>query len=262
MAKVEDEVPPSNYSNVILLDYSDGSNLHPLRGTVVNLLGYFKRSFALRQDGIFQEWIEGAHMSVLPMAYSGAQGLVPKENETRLYTQRPLEVTNVLRTEGYHNANRKKIVKWTRQYVKSRSMKNLSFIGDVGHAGWSGSPWNQEYMTHLRSTKIIVTCNPNDWEGDFRLWESMLSGALVFVDRMAVMDLMPHPLQHKKHFVVYESNNQTRLYELLDYYLSHPVESQQIAKAGFRHVLHHHMPKDRVEYILRNIRSPTQTSTS
>lgn len=51
---------------------------------------------------------------------------------------------------------------------------------------------NTAYMSAMRSAKIIVTCNPSSWEGDFRLWEAMASGALVFVDEMDTP--MPHPL--------------------------------------------------------------------
>ena len=51
---------------------------------------------------------------------------------------------------------------------------------------------NEEYFSSLRQAQIIVTCNPSNWEGDFRLWEAMGSGALVFIDEMSTP--MPSPL--------------------------------------------------------------------
>jgi hypothetical protein len=43
-------------------------------------------------------------------------------------------------------------------------------------------------------------------EGDFRLFEAMLSGALVFVDEMFAPS--PHPLRHGVHVVVYDTTDQ------------------------------------------------------
>jgi len=40
----------------------------------------------------------------------------------------------------------------------------------------------------MREARIVVTCNPSHWEGDFRLFEAMLSGALVFVDEMCARE--------------------------------------------------------------------------
>ena len=33
-------------------------------------------------------------------------------------------------------------------------------------------------------SKIVVTCNPTGWEGDYRTWEALTSGALILVDKM------------------------------------------------------------------------------
>lgn len=39
---------------------------------------------------------------------------------------------------------------------------------------------NAVYFATMREARIVVTCNPSHWEGDFRLFEAMVSGALVF----------------------------------------------------------------------------------
>ena len=88
-----------------------------------------------------------------------------------------------------------------------------------------------------------------------RLWESLLSGAMVMVDRMAIPEFMPHPFIHKKHLVYYDPNNQTEFNNLLDYYVKNEVEARTIGEAGYNFVLDHHMTSDRVTYILDNVRS-------
>ena len=100
---------------------------------------------------------------------------------------------------------------------------------------------------------LRLQANPSSWEGDFRLWESLLSGALVFVDKMKILDMMPYPFEHKKHLIFYDSTNQTEFNELLSYYVEHEDEARDIAMAGYQHTLNHHMPKDRVSYILSKI---------
>lgn len=43
-----------------------------------------------------------------------------------------------------------------------------------------------KYFDKMTHAQIVVTVNPGNWEGDFRLWESMCTGALVFVDPIMV----------------------------------------------------------------------------
>jgi hypothetical protein len=43
-----------------------------------------------------------------------------------------------------------------------------------------------KYFDKMTHSQIVVTVNPGNWEGDFRLWESMCTGALVFVDPIMV----------------------------------------------------------------------------
>lgn len=73
------------------------------------------------------------------------------------------------------------------------------------------------------------------------------------VDRMAIPNFMPHPFVHKKHLVYYDPRNQTEFEELLEYYVMNTEEAKKIGEAGYQFVLNHHMPKDRVEYILSKI---------
>ena len=101
----------------------------------------------------------------------------------------------------------------------------------------------------MTTSQIIVTVNPSYWEGDFRLWESMSSGALVFCDHIMVPH--PYPLVDGKHIIYFNSNNQSDLWSKLDYYLSHPEESRVIAWRGYLHAMQYHRTANFIDYVLR-----------
>jgi hypothetical protein len=102
----------------------------------------------------------------------------------------------------------------------------------------------------MYNAKIIVTVNPANWEGDFRLWEAMASGALIFVDHIFVPH--PFPLRDKEHVVFYDNNNQTELFEKLDYYRANPKEARRIAVNGYLHAMKYHRTVSMVDYVLRS----------
>ena len=201
-----------------------------------------------------------------PIMYSGVNALINHD----IKKKRNVLITNVLRDvhdwkyptmKFTGNTVRSKIINWTKTFIDWHGLGNQSFVGTVGH-GATSSNWDMEYKAHLENSKIIVTCNPWQWEGDSRLWESLMSGALVMVDHMAIPNFMPYPLVHKKHLVYYDSTNQTEFNELLEYYVEHEDEARQIGEAGRRHVMDHHMPKDRVTYILDTIKSKIELPIS
>lgn len=101
------------------------------------------------------------------------------------------------------------------------------------------------------NSKIIVTVNPAQWEGDFRLWESLCSGALVFVDPLFV----PHqyPLIHGEHVIYFSNSNKTDLWSKLDYYRNHPDEARQIAINGYLHAMKYHRTVNMIDYFLRTL---------
>eukprot|EP00985_Skeletonema_marinoi_P006850 scaffold2996_cov122-Skeletonema_marinoi.AAC.1 len=210
----EKEIPPTNHSNVVLLDYADGCNVHQKRGELKHMIGYFKRSFVLRdKDSVYVRncTLEEVTGGIFPFSYSGLEALVNKD----IHKERNTLITSVLRTEGTHNKVRSRVVDWTKSFIEQHGLKNKSSLGDVG-SGYSASDFDHTYLSHLADSKIIVTCNPWNWEGDFRLWEALLSGALVMVDKMAIPHWMPHPFVHKKHLIFYDTTNQSEFNSLLE----------------------------------------------
>lgn len=110
---------------------------------------------------------------------------------------------------------------------------------------------NLDYFHKLQQSSIIISCNPDEWEGDYRLWESLVSGSLVFCDYIVTPVL--HPLKHKKHLIFYNHNNLDELNILIDYYLAHPNEAQEIAKNGFEYAIKYHTYKERINMIIEQM---------
>lgn len=77
--------------------------------------------------------------------------------------------------------------------------------------GIGRSSVQMNYVNALVESQIIVTVNPNNWEGDSRLGEALASGAVVLVDRM----VDPPPQYGHGHHLYYYSSIPD-LFELLD----------------------------------------------
>eukprot|EP00536_Pseudo-nitzschia_multiseries_P010563 jgi/Psemu1/289151/fgenesh1_pg.327_\ len=222
MEQHELEVAPvdheRHFRKVIVLDYSDGCTIHVKRRRMwenQTELAYFKRSFVRKKDGYIYDG-NCSDFEVIPYSYSGTKAML-------------IPLDSPLATKDYEAELR----------------------------GCDGHCFGQVYLRHLRDAKIIVTCNPFFWEGDFRLWESFLSGAMVMVDEMIITThWMPNPPVHGVHFVTYQANNATDFKTKLAYYSdpSNLDETEAIAKRGYKHALEHHMPTDRVDYILHQDR--------
>jgi len=102
----------------------------------------------------------------------------------------------------------------------------------------------------MYNAQIIVTVNPANWEGDFRLWEAMCTGALVFVDHLYV----PHqyPLVGDRHVVFFDNHNRTDLFNKLDYYRANPMKAREVAVTGYLHAMKFHRTVNIIDYVLRS----------
>jgi len=191
------------------------------------------------------------------------------------FRDRKWTVTNIIRyREDGRNLARNNAVLWTREFAqqqagepkKHEEIKDnpqeisggeagdfTAYVGEIDNF-CQGYCFGANYLRHLRDAKIIVTCNPADWEGDFRLYESFLSGALVMVDKMAVLDFMPNPPIDGTHWVVYDPSDKDDFMKKIAYY-SDPAnlsEAEKIAHNGYEHVLRYHMTVNRVNYLLHH----------
>lgn len=101
-------------------------------------------------------------------------------------------------------------------------------MGVVGPAGEPGRNSVQtDYLRRLTESQIVVTCNPEAWEGDSRLFEALASGALVLCDRM----MQPPPGVVGNRSVVWYSSI-PELIGLLHHFIKHPHQADAIAARG------------------------------
>eukprot|EP00617_Octactis_speculum_P021744 CAMPEP_0185759746 /NCGR_PEP_ID=MMETSP1174-20130828/18520_1 /TAXON_ID=35687 /ORGANISM="Dictyocha speculum, Strain CCMP1381" /LENGTH=599 /DNA_ID=CAMNT_0028440231 /DNA_START=230 /DNA_END=2029 /DNA_ORIENTATION=+ len=202
------------------------------------------------------------------------------ENFLVPYRDRKWNFVNVLRyyPEGPQK-DRNTVVEWSREFSQNVAgvpttgeefMKDMegsaaeetadkvangftSYVGEIDNF-CQGHCFGPNYFRLLRDAKIIVTCNPSTWEGDFRLWESFLSGALIMVDRMWVLDFMPNPPIHGEHWITYDPGNKTDFMSKIAHYTdpANIDEAEAIAKNGYEFALRNHMTVNRVEYVLNH----------
>ena len=112
----------------------------------------------------------------------------------------------------------------------------------------SRSVFDADYLRTMARTKIVVTCNPDRWEGDSRTWEALANRCLVFVDRLYA--LQHFPLQDGQHCIFFTPGDERGLIDRLNYYLKHQREAAAIAYNGFRFAMAHHRTVNRAEEII------------
>lgn len=160
---------------------------------------------------------------------------------------RDILLTCTLRPHGRH-LNRVRVL----ETLSNLQIKGKTYIGEFNKGSMRGFNDNrmQDYFRLLKQSRIIVTCNPNPWEGDHRTWEALASGALVFVDRMFTP--MPHPLIDGKHCIFYDISlsGLDYLKQQIIFYLANPDKAVGIAKAGYEHAMKYHRTSNRIDNIL------------
>lgn len=119
-------------------------------------------------------------------------------------------------------------------------------IGPINES--SRDVFDSDYLRMLKRTKIVLTANPDQWEGDSRTWEALANGALVFVDRTYT----PHrfPLVNKEHIIEYNRFDLGSLREKIEYYLAHPEEAGVIAAQGYCYAMQQHRAQHRIDDML------------
>ena len=86
---------------------------------------------------------------------------------------------------------------------------------------------DMDYIRGMMETKILVVTQRDAWEGHYRLFEAMVSGACVFSDTMIGL---PNELKNGTSIVLFDGSESLR--SLLAYYLEHESERLDIAKRG------------------------------
>ena len=164
---------------------------------------------------------------------------------------RDVRVVCTVRTHAEKQPARTRVVGFLKEILFGEFGLNPGEDAVVGDTGGHRKTVDASYFGWMRSAQIVVTCNPSHWDGDFRLFEALSSGALVFTDELHTPQ--PYALVDGVHCVVYDTHDKGDLRRKLAYYLERPREAARIAANGLAHVLRHHRAVSRVDYVLRTL---------
>ena len=244
---------PSLAHRLLVLEEFDGDTMYSPTGNVTRMkqlygpsmrwyFMYFKRSYVRRRDGRFKAFRSLKHPDVYPMVYSIANSYA----QHHFNHNRSIEITCTLRGNK-EMPTRLRVQQWVAKYVQQNGIRNV-VLGQLNTD--TRTTISKTYFEKLFSSKIIVTVNPAHWEGDFRLWESLATGALVMVDHLFVP--YPYPLVDGEHVVFFDNHNETDFMTKLHYYHTHPKEARKIAVKGYLFAMKFHRTVSMIDYFLRS----------
>lgn len=127
-----------------------------------------------------------------------------------------------------------KVLKLMEEVYPDRNLTiHADLVGNRGKQGRTGV--HHDYTQAMMQFKIIVLAQRDRYEDHYRLFEALISGAMVMSDQALEF---PWGVVHGETIVVY--NDLYDMQEKVLYYLDHPDERLRIARAGRRLALDHH----------------------
>ena len=208
-------------------------------------LAYYKRSFVRKADGAFAGLFEaplGARTYALP--YSISDAYLSSDNQGG----RPLDIVCTLRVgQGVYPA-RARVLAWARAYAAARNL--TGYFGEVTTS--TRTALSPLYLKLMRAARVVVTCNPGDWEGDFRTWEALASGAAVVRDRLYA------PTPHGDFGVVYDARSRASFDAAMD--RAH-ADAGALGRRALTDALAHHRAVSRVDWLLASATSAAGAAT-
>lgn len=234
-----------NKKKIVIIDYTDSSKLEYIPSDIIQEVGwYFKRSVVNRKNGKSLGMMVYPYFplsgEITPIHFAVRDDYL-KFDKYCSEVEKKYDICCMFFDES--GGIRGKVV----ELIKNRPEK--VFCGVIYDKDFSKryEIVNKEYYKIMRESKIIVTANPKDWEGDFRLWEALLTGSMVICDRM----FCNPGLVDKTHIIWYD--NLTHLDMLLSYYLRKPEEIEEIGMNGKLWCMSNGLYKHRVRDILDKI---------
>ena len=109
----------------------------------------------------------------------------------------------------------------------------------------------RQYFEALNETRVALSFRGEGFD-TLRFWEIPACGSLLLSEKPTVQ--IPHPFEDRVH-AVFCKNDLSDLVTLIDYYISHEKEAQEIAEEGQKHLLRYHTHMRRGEYFLERVRS-------
>ncbi len=236
------DLPPEK---TVLIDYHDKSRW--LCGA--KCFVYFKRSWVVlvKQENYVTKEIISRPSHLHPLSMAIMDEFIINENP-----ERDIVLSCTLRKHRhrrkYKHHNRIRVL----NLLERMDIRGETYIGEFNKGAMKrfNAPDMKDYFRLLKRSRIVVTCNPDPWEGDHRTWEAFASGALVFIDR--IYTPMVHPLIDGEHCIFYDLSDEglLKLEERILFYLSHGELAYDIAKAGYEFTMKYHRVSNRIDEIL------------
>tara|TARA_R100000700_G_C3171267_1_gene145854 strand:- start:1013 stop:1933 length:921 start_codon:yes stop_codon:yes gene_type:complete len=243
---------PLNPEREIIIDYFDSDNqMSNVLGCDTNCimsrnpLLYFKRSCVDKTKNPYE--YRKYNSPYTPITYGIKESYLNNisENENRNID------ASCLFNHHDNGGNRSAVAQFMQRF-KEQNTKYEIHVGRIG-GGYSYNS-SKHYFDQIKNSKILVSCNPDGWEGDFRLFEALAGKALVFVDDMMVTK--DKGLKHKEHLIYYKNLNE--LHEMLAYYLENQEEAKEIAGKGHEKSKKDFTYDSNCEMILKEIRKSNE----
>ena len=227
----------TNYEKEIIIDYNDWTDLRNVPNDILlNVHKYFKRSIVNKNTKSIIDYPR----EIIPISYGVRNDFIEYDRE---FPYR-YDVCCLFQLQQ-RSTMRQKIPHIVNMYQGSK------YVGLAMAKNYNDryNSINEEYFRVLKSSKIIVTANPPNWEGDYRLWEALFMGNLVLCDRM-IMEI-DNPLINGEHIIYYD--DESELLNLIEYYIDNEEERNRIGQNGREHVMKYHKFSDRIDEVLFKI---------
>ena len=221
---------------LVIIDYRDDTN----KVFDIPCLKYFKRSVVSKDKFEFTKY----NKEIIPISYCLKNEMLEFKGVNEYNRNIDISIFFELNKNSY----RSKVA----NFIKDNFTNYNIHVGLIGKNGKIGrNSIQKEYFDKMFHSKIVVSCNPCHWEGDWRTWETLSSGALLIVDKM--LTPIKNPLLHQKHLVYYDRNNLEELKNILLYYLQNDNLRKKISNEGRLHAIKYHKTSDRMDEIINEI---------
>ncbi|MEM7561566.1 MAG: glycosyltransferase [Pseudomonadota bacterium] len=225
----------------VIVDYQD--NAHSILSQTSAL--YFKRSIVDRETKSLVKY----QREVDPIAYFIRNDYLNHIDSGISDRKRDIDIAAFFDPNEDIERARNRYRATVAQTIKTRFPDRNVFAGVAGEKGPAGrNHFQTNYFDIMQRSKIVVTCNPDRWEGDYRLFESLASGAMVMVDTMLTPVI--HPFVDDKHLVYFDRENMDTLIKKIQRLLDRPEQCRAIAASGLNHALKYHKTENRIDEIL------------
>jgi hypothetical protein len=232
----------TNPEKTVIIDYTDYAEyLYPHESLL-----YFKRSVVNKGCDAMKPY----RRDIYPISYCVKDQYLHRRSQ--FPPDRDIDIAVFFDPDENPNTARNYYRSSVAQFIKNEFGHLNIFVGIAGGAGEAGrSGFQKDYFDKMTRARIVVTCNPDRWEGDYRLFEALSSGSLVLSDTMSTP--VENPFIDWEHLIYYDKNNLDGLGKIIRELLIHDDLRQFIANNGYEHAMRFHKASDRIDEILARL---------